>query len=218
MTIDTVLITIRSLLDNSPYKHEPNQRDNPNFNQYVQYTGWKSLLLDYAQNERNAAAKTFLERHISHNGTKTINELERQARENRDLTHLTSPYGAGRNAVSVNYEVLLQDVIKMVEQCQTAEAERLSLLAPSVVEKVDQSLLEQNDRNKRLKETGTFQSEQYFLPSVSGYAEASAGGISPMEFSKSQRKIAPTGFPPSTTDTTPGSSPLKRKHEFIDPT
>jgi ubiquitin-conjugating enzyme E2 Z len=215
MTIDTVLITIRSLLDNSPYKHEPNQRDNPNFNQYVQYTGWKSLLLDYVNNEGNPAAKAFLERHISQNGSKMINGLERQASANRGLVQLTSPYGVGRNTMSVNYEILLQDVIGLVEQCQTAEAGRQSLLAPPIVENIDESLPELNDGRKRLKEMGTFQTQGCFLP-MARDADSSPRGRSPMEFAENQRKIAPTAFPPLPTDTTPEPSPLKRKHEFID--
>lgn len=35
MTIEAILITIRSLLDNQPYLHEPNQRDSPSFSKYA---------------------------------------------------------------------------------------------------------------------------------------------------------------------------------------
>ncbi|GAM89565.1 hypothetical protein ANO11243_076040 [Dothideomycetidae sp. 11243] len=36
MTVGSVLITIRSLLDNEPYRHEPGNRNDVNFNHFVQ--------------------------------------------------------------------------------------------------------------------------------------------------------------------------------------
>lgn len=213
----TVLITIRSLLDNSPYKHEPKQKDNLAFNQYVQYTSWKSLLIDYVNNEHDAAARAFLEKHISQNGTNMINELQRQARENHGLTQLSSPYGGGRNSMLVNYEKLLQDVIDLVEQCQTAEAGRQSLLAPLTTQMSSDPLGEQIDSSKSLNETRTFQMRQYGFPLMAGYVGlAPEGGISAKDFAKSQKKIALAAVPPSQINTTATTSPLKRKYAVTD--
>ena len=122
-----MLITIRSLLDNSPYKHEPNQRDNPSFNQYVQYASWKCLLLDYFNKERNPTASEFLQKHITKNGVNIISEIQQQAKANPGSKHLTSPYS---QTTKVNYESTLHDVIKLVEQCRTLEQRRLAILAP----------------------------------------------------------------------------------------
>lgn len=79
MTCDSVLITIRSLLDNQPYCHEPNQRDNPAFNKYVRYTTWRWLLLDYLQHETDPAARIWLRRYLRRNGPEMLTELRRQA-------------------------------------------------------------------------------------------------------------------------------------------
>lgn len=122
-----MLITIRSLLDNSPYKHEPNQRDNPSFNQYVQYASWKSLLLDYFNKERDPTASEFLQKHITKNGANIISAIQGQAKANPGSKHLSSPYS---QTTKVNYESVLHDVIKLVEQCRTLEQRRLAILAP----------------------------------------------------------------------------------------
>lgn len=80
MKCNSVLITIRSLLDNSPYVHEPHQRDDRAFNEYVRYCTWKWLLLDYIENETNPAAKDWLRRHVRRNGREMLLELRRQQR------------------------------------------------------------------------------------------------------------------------------------------
>lgn len=187
LTWPKVLITIRSLLDNSPYKHEPHQGDNPNFNQYVQYASWKSLLLDYFNNERDTAAKEFLQKHITKNGTNMVSELQNQARANASLKKLTSlPYSQTAN---VNYQGVLHDVIKMVDQCRTLEAHRLAGLAPS------------------LHRTGDH-------VSLSTTNEIS---LSSTETARSQRQVAlPVAPAPSPRRDGTGASPLKRKHEVID--
>lgn len=80
MKCDSVLITIRSLLDNKPYLHEPNQQDYPRFNEYVRYTTWRWLLLDSLEHETNPAARAWLRRWVRRNGREMLIELRRQAR------------------------------------------------------------------------------------------------------------------------------------------
>lgn len=80
MRCNSVLITIRSLLDNQPYCHEPNQRDNPAFNDYVRYATWRWLLLDYLDRETNPAARRWLRRYVRRHGSEMLAELRRQAR------------------------------------------------------------------------------------------------------------------------------------------
>lgn len=193
MTIETVLITIRSLLDNSPYKHEPHQKDNPSFNQYVQYMSWKSLLLDYFNNERDSIAKEFLQRHIAKNGTNMINELQRQVKANVGLKHLKSPYIQTTN---INYEGVLHDVIKLVDQCKTLEASRTAILAP-MIQQGDAPIIQQGDICAALLKTERSQQ-------------------SPMDFAESQRKLALTNHPSPQSEDAGVSSPLKRKREIID--
>lgn len=74
-------MTIRSLLDNEPYRHEPNQGDCPRYNDYVRYTTWQSLLFDYLNMERQSACRNFLYEYVRANGARMLDELERQERE-----------------------------------------------------------------------------------------------------------------------------------------
>ncbi|MCJ1261063.1 hypothetical protein MMC22_000927 [Lobaria immixta] len=223
MTIETVLITIRSLLDNSPYKHEPKQNDNPNFNQYVQYTTWQSLLLDYVKNEGDVVAKAFLEKHISQNGSNIIDELKRQANANARLKQLVSPYsqycGNRNETPKVNYETLLKEVVKLVDQCKTAEDSRQAVLARPSLEQIDtntpsKTIDETETKRRKVSEISPPQS--YFPISAANYADPfSSSKISPIKSAKSQQKTIPIATPPSRPDTTPVSSSLKRKHEVI---
>lgn len=79
MKCDSVLITIRSLLDNNPYLHEPHQKDNPEYNEYVRYATWRWLLLDYLEYEKDPVAREWLRRYIRRNGREILIELKSQA-------------------------------------------------------------------------------------------------------------------------------------------
>lgn len=78
MTVDAVLRTVQSLLDNKPYLHEPGCRDNPAYNDFVRYTTWSWLLLDYVEREAHPKAKAWLQKYVSENSEKMIAELSRQ--------------------------------------------------------------------------------------------------------------------------------------------
>ena len=112
MTIESVLITMRSLLDNKPYVHEPGARDDPAFNEYVRYNTWRWLLLDYLDREREPAAKAFLERHLQKYGKAMIAELE-SARPNLPRgAMLSSPYARGASQRAPEYHRVLSDLKK----------------------------------------------------------------------------------------------------------
>ena len=224
LMVTKVLITIRSLLDNSPYKHEPSQKDNPNFNQYVQYTTWQSLLLDHVNNEGDAIAKAFLEKHISRNGTDIIDELKRQANANAHLKQLVSPYGQyggnHREPPKVNYEGLLKEVVKMVDQCKTAESSRQAVVVRPTPEQVDlntTSKTREETETKRHKISEISPPQPYVPISAANYTDPLfPSKISPVKSAKSQQKTAPIATSPSRPDMTTVSSSLKRKHEVID--
>ncbi|ORY56653.1 ubiquitin-conjugating enzyme/RWD-like protein [Pseudomassariella vexata] len=113
MNCHTVLITIRSLLDNQPYKHEPNQPDDPAFNRFVQFSTWRCLLLDYLRNEKEELGKAFLQKCVLENGPNMLEELHRQR-----MTHalkkeaFTCPYvsGKARTIRHPDYDSLIQDL------------------------------------------------------------------------------------------------------------
>ncbi|RYP11093.1 hypothetical protein DL764_000251 [Monosporascus ibericus] len=103
-----VLITIRSLLDNEPYKHEPKRGNNPAFNNFVQYMTWRCLLLDYIRRETTVPGKAFLQRHLQERAPKILDELLRQQAGNSHVTQLTSPYD--RRPKRPDYPGLLRDM------------------------------------------------------------------------------------------------------------
>lgn len=78
MTTDSVLRTVQSLLDNEPYKHEPNQRHDAEFSEYVRYTTWQWLLLDYVHKETDPDAKAWLQKFLVTNGKEMMTELRSQ--------------------------------------------------------------------------------------------------------------------------------------------
>jgi ubiquitin-conjugating enzyme E2 Z len=92
MNIEGVLITIRSLLDNQPYLHEPRQKDSPMFNDYVRCHTWRWLLLDYFDREQDADAKEFLLQYVRQHGAEMVAELERQKLVYGGARSFTSSY------------------------------------------------------------------------------------------------------------------------------
>ena len=116
MNIESVLITVQSLLDNKPYLHEPHQRDNPAFNDYVLYTTWQSLLLDYLQYERDPKLLKFMKTYVSEHGEEMLGDLEAQHRKHSGARMFHSAYS--RQSVPVDYPALvgkLQPIVKAAQ-------------------------------------------------------------------------------------------------------
>lgn len=131
MTCHTVLITIRSLLDDEPYKHEPRGDSNPDFNRFVEYSTWKCLLLDYLARETNPAAKAWLDRYVHKNGQAMLRELskQQQAANANKLKAVKCPYGL-RPTIHVDYPALIND-LKAVISAAAARQELTSANSPS---------------------------------------------------------------------------------------
>ncbi|RYP48139.1 hypothetical protein DL768_005936 [Monosporascus sp. mg162] len=113
-----VLITVRSLLDNEPYKHEPKRDNNPAFNNFVQYMTWRCLLLDYIRRETTVPGKAFLQRHLQERAPKMIDELLRQQAANSRVTQLTSPYDS--RPKRPDYPGLLRDMRAAISDALSA--------------------------------------------------------------------------------------------------
>lgn len=106
-----MLITIRSLLDDEPYRHEPSQGNNPDFNRFVEYATWRCLLLDYLARETDPTAKAWLDGYVRRNGQGMLRELSKQqqaAKGNKQMS-LKSPYGP-QHTVHVDYPALVNDL------------------------------------------------------------------------------------------------------------
>ncbi|EMR66201.1 putative ubiquitin-conjugating enzyme e2z protein [Eutypa lata UCREL1] len=117
-----VLITIRSLLDNEPYKHEPGCKDNPQFNQFVEYSTWQCLLLDYLRKETSEPAKEFLQKHLRERGSRMMDELRRQQAANSQVKQFTSPYRRGLSNTKPEYPRLIQDLGALIAVAQVPPA------------------------------------------------------------------------------------------------
>ena len=121
---------MRSLLDNEPYKHEPGQMNNPEFNAFVQYSTWKCLLLDYLDRETDPVAKEWLQRYVRRNGQEILRDLAQQHATNARRTHFSCPYKKVR--VQADYPRLtmaLQALVSAV-QPKPVETSRPVSLAP----------------------------------------------------------------------------------------
>ncbi|ROW05782.1 hypothetical protein VMCG_05246 [Cytospora schulzeri] len=131
MTCHTVLIVVRSLLDNEPYKHEPGKGDNPEFNAYVQYTTWKCLLLDYLERETEPAAKSWLQKYIRQNGQDMLRDLARQHAANARRTQFSCPYKNAR--VQADYPKLTRALQALVSAFQPKPVEEMSARSSPLV-------------------------------------------------------------------------------------
>lgn len=118
-----MLITIRSLLDNEPYKHEPGQRNNPSFNSYVQYAGWQCLLLDHLKHEQEAPAKAFIDRHMAQHGSEMIEELQKQQQQHSTVQSFRSVYSPMRGYMKQDYASLLVQLKQVVSSYKPAKDE-----------------------------------------------------------------------------------------------
>lgn len=115
MTVESVLITIRSLLDNSPFQHEPGQKDDPAYNAYVLYATWQSLLLDYVHREQVTELKAFMDDYIHHNGSKMMKDLEQQKKKNANIKSLPCRYaGSLQKALTVDYSSLKSQLSTLI--------------------------------------------------------------------------------------------------------
>lgn len=76
MTIESVLLSIQSLLDNTPYTHEPNQKDDKIYNRYVRFETFDTLLFSYIKNEKNELIKNYIQTYITENYNEIKSDLE----------------------------------------------------------------------------------------------------------------------------------------------
>lgn len=130
-----MLITIRSLLDDEPYRHEPSKNNNPEFNRFVQYSTWKCLLLDYLVKETDPTAKAWLDRYVRRNGQKMLRELlkQQQAADINKEKSLKSPYSP-QQTIHMDYPALISDLKAAVSAVhpEPKPATSATRLAPSM--------------------------------------------------------------------------------------
>ncbi|KAK7737576.1 hypothetical protein SLS63_002705 [Diaporthe eres] len=87
-----MLLYLRELLDDNPFKHEPCGQDSPELSRFAQYVTWDALLLRYIANETDRDALGWLREYVRVNGTPMIIELERQRAADPGREYFTNLY------------------------------------------------------------------------------------------------------------------------------
>ena len=128
MNIESVLVTIRSLLDNKPYLHEPGQKDNPAFNDYVRYSTWQCLLVDHLTREQEPKLREFMEQYIRDNSSRMMGDLQEQHRQHSASRTFTSSYS--NQSVNVDYPSLERTLQSYISKSTPAKG--LSVKDPAV--------------------------------------------------------------------------------------
>lgn len=67
MSIETILLTFHSFLDNNPYMYEPGGRDDVNYTTYVLYQSWYTCLIRYLQHEKIDIFNKFIHNYMLKN-------------------------------------------------------------------------------------------------------------------------------------------------------
>lgn len=76
MSIDTVLVSIQSLLDNTPYCHEPGQSDNKQYNEFVFHDTFYTCLKEYIECEPIEECRMYMINKTLENYSKIVKQLE----------------------------------------------------------------------------------------------------------------------------------------------
>ncbi|KAI8955573.1 UBC-like protein [Xylaria longipes] len=113
LSIHLVLITIRSLLDNEPYRHEPGCGNNPEYNKFVRFTTWRSLLLDHLQHEDNEPCKTFVKNYIRAHAAGIMGDIYHEQNTNREVVIMFNPYSEW--SFVPDYDCLIKDLRNMIK-------------------------------------------------------------------------------------------------------
>ncbi|KAI0446477.1 UBC-like protein [Xylaria telfairii] len=114
LSIHVVLISIRSILDNEPYRHEPDCGNYPEYNMFVQFTTWRSLLLDHLQYETYEPAKPFLKDFVRAHSTGIMGDIYHEHHLNKDVIIMTNPYSDW--TFVPDYDRLVEDLKTAVQK------------------------------------------------------------------------------------------------------
>ncbi|TRX94982.1 hypothetical protein FHL15_004067 [Xylaria flabelliformis] len=90
--IAIVLISIRALLDNEPYRHEPDCGNNPRYNMFVQYITWRVLLLDHLKFETYEPSKAFVKNWVRAHSTGIMGDILHEKDVNKDVDRMSDLY------------------------------------------------------------------------------------------------------------------------------
>lgn len=87
-----MLLRIRELLNDSPFKREPCGPDRPELSHFVQYVTWDALLLGYIASETQVDALAWLRKYVRVHGVQMLSELLRQRAADPGRKYFINPY------------------------------------------------------------------------------------------------------------------------------
>lgn len=108
LSIDTLLRTIQSLLDNEPMKHEPGRSNSPLYNHYVEREKWNTLLLAYLTNE----SRPVLRNHMVEMTNKHTKDIKAQLAKQKDVVQPSGRIGYNNISTPRDGDRIWRDIEK----------------------------------------------------------------------------------------------------------
>jgi ubiquitin-conjugating enzyme E2 Z len=120
MNIKSLLMSISSILDNDPYKHEPGNLGDESYTNYVRYSTFE-LMLDYLKHESIESFKNVIKNHIIENNEKLTEMLIGLAEKNPKIS-ICKKYNIQN--YNSDYNSILEKVITIKEKENETEKEK----------------------------------------------------------------------------------------------
>jgi hypothetical protein len=121
MGIETVLLTFMSFLDNTPYVHEPGERDDKSYTDYVLFQSWTTCLLRYLDRSRTVLFSDYIEKYLLKNVSEIFEDLELLQRDYPMGLYETICFGI--NLYCINYTLIINN-IEEIYRCITFDEEQ----------------------------------------------------------------------------------------------
>lgn len=102
-----MLLYIRELFGDNPFKHEPWPQDSPELSHFVQYVTWEALLLGYIASETHVDALAWLRDYVRVRGLGMLIELSMQGSADPDRKYFINPY---HERIPVDYLALVEEL------------------------------------------------------------------------------------------------------------
>lgn len=93
MSLEAIIYSILSILDNKPYTHEPDMSDCKEYNEFVRFKSIQFLLIDYLKNETNSALKEFITKQFLENYTLLIDFINSKI-DSTDKKEINTKYNS----------------------------------------------------------------------------------------------------------------------------
>lgn len=107
--METIIRVIQSILDNTPYIHEPGLINDENYNNYVKFETYNTLLLEYIKYEKDEKLLNFMTNYLKFNKEIILEDLNKNTIE--DGTNISTKYGMKS---IINYKNIIEQFKQIV--------------------------------------------------------------------------------------------------------